>query len=60
MMGLVRMPAVGMALTWWLGGLGIFGGVITLGQLVIFSGFLVFAMNRGYFTRDLKDGREVL
>ena len=37
------LTAIGMALTWWLGGLKVLDGDITLGQLVIFSGFLVFA-----------------
>jgi ABC-type multidrug transport system fused ATPase/permease subunit len=50
------LTAIGIALTWWLGGLKVLDGVITVGQLVIFSGFLVFAYEPvRYFTRDVKD-----
>ena len=52
------LTAVGIALAWWLGGLQVLGGDITLGQLVIFSGLLVFAYEPvRYFTRDLKNYR---
>ncbi|MGI9010697.1 MAG: ABC transporter ATP-binding protein [Nitrososphaeraceae archaeon] len=50
------LTTIGMALTWWLGGLKVLDGDITVGQLVIFSGFLVFAYEPvRYFTRDIKD-----
>ncbi|MEO1479939.1 MAG: ABC transporter ATP-binding protein, partial [Bacteroidota bacterium] len=35
--------AVGMGLTWWLGGLDVLAGAMTLGTLVAFTGFLAFA-----------------
>ena len=50
------LTTIGMALTWWLGGLKVLDGDITVGQLVIFSGFLLFAYEPvRYFTRDIKD-----
>ena len=50
------LTAIGIALTWWLGGLKVLNEDITLGQLVIFSSFLVFAYEPvKYFTRDVKD-----
>ena len=50
------LTTIGLALTWSLGGLKILDGDITIGQLVIFSGFLVFAYEPvRYFTRDIKD-----
>jgi ABC-type multidrug transport system fused ATPase/permease subunit len=52
------LTAIGIAITWWLGGLKVLDGDITLGQLVIFSGFLVFAYEPvRYFTRDIKEHR---
>jgi ABC-type multidrug transport system fused ATPase/permease subunit len=37
------LTGLGIALTWWLGGLAVISGNMTLGQLVIFSGFVLFA-----------------
>ena len=37
------LTTIGIALTWWLGGLKVLNEDITLGQLVIFSSFLLFA-----------------
>ena len=50
------LTALGMALIWWFGGQKILHNEITLGQLVIFSGFLLFAYEPvRYFTRNIKD-----
>jgi ATP-binding cassette, subfamily B, bacterial MsbA len=44
MMGFaVGLTGLGVALTWWLGGLAVISGDMTLGQLIIFSGFVLFA-----------------
>jgi ABC-type multidrug transport system fused ATPase/permease subunit len=44
MMGFaVGLTGLGVALTWWLGGLSVISGDMTLGQLIIFSGFVLFA-----------------
>lgn len=52
------LTAIGIAITWWLGGLKVLDGDITLGQLVMFSGFIVFAYEPvRYFTRDIKNHR---
>ena len=50
------LTALGMALIWWFGGQKVLHNEITLGQLVIFSGFLLFAYEPvRYFTRNVKD-----
>jgi ABC-type multidrug transport system fused ATPase/permease subunit len=50
------LTALGMALIWWFGGQKVLHNEITLGQLVIFSGFLLFAYEPvRYFTRNIKD-----
>lgn len=37
------MTSIGIAVTWWLGGWRVIDGQITLGTLVVFTGFIVFA-----------------
>ena len=50
------LTGLGLALTWWFGGQKVLNDDITLGQLVTFTGFLLFAYEPiRYFTRNIKD-----
>ncbi|MEJ7642347.1 MAG: ABC transporter ATP-binding protein, partial [Candidatus Nitrosocosmicus sp.] len=50
------LTGLGIALTWWFGGQKVLNDDITLGQLVTFTGFLLFAYEPiRYFTRNVKD-----
>lgn len=50
------LTGVGVALTWWLGGLSVLTGGITLGQLIIFTGFVLFVYTPiRRLTRIVKD-----
>ncbi len=52
------LTALGIAVTWWFGGHQVISNDITLGQLVMFSGFLLFAYEPvRYFTRNVRDYR---
>ena len=52
------LTALGIAVTWWYGGHQVLRNDITLGQLVTFTGFLLFAYEPvRYFTKSIRDYR---
>jgi ABC-type multidrug transport system fused ATPase/permease subunit len=55
------LTSLGIAAIWWFGAHQVLANNITLGQLVMFSGFLLFAYEPvRYFTRNIKDHRRSL